>query len=146
MECGNTFTVTKDDGQTVECSVLFTFESADSGKTYVVFTDESRDEMGNTMVYANILGKHNSLEPIETDEEWNVVEGILNQLEREARNGSFDGLDEDEVARLLEDRINVAPEPELDPEPYTLEDLNRDVDALNAFMRQLEAEMGEGGV
>jgi hypothetical protein len=46
----------------------------------------------------------------------------------------------------LEDRINDAPEPEPDPEPYTLEDLNRDVDALNAFMRQLEAEMGEGGL
>ena len=47
-----TFTVTDDAGKEVECEVLFTFESDETKKNYMVYTDNTTDEQGNTKVYA----------------------------------------------------------------------------------------------
>ena len=49
-----TFNITNDEGQEVECEVLFTFESDETGKNYMVYTDNTVDEEGNTKVYASI--------------------------------------------------------------------------------------------
>ena len=35
----NKFTVLRDDGTSVTCDVLFTFDSEETGKSYVVYTD-----------------------------------------------------------------------------------------------------------
>ena len=48
------FTVINSDGFEVECEVLFTFESEETGKNYIVYTDNTVDEDGNTKVYASI--------------------------------------------------------------------------------------------
>ena len=45
-----TFNITNDEGQEVECEVLFTFESDETGKNYMVYTDNTVDEEGNTKV------------------------------------------------------------------------------------------------
>ena len=39
-----TFKITNDEGQEVECEVLFTFESDETGKNYMVYTDNTVDE------------------------------------------------------------------------------------------------------
>ena len=79
-----TFNITNDEGQEVECEVLFTFESDETGKNYMVYTDNTVDEEGNTKVYASIYNpdeEDQTLQPIETDKEWTIIETILNELQ-----------------------------------------------------------------
>ena len=71
-----TFNITNDEGQEVECEVLFTFESDETGKNYMVYTDNTVDEEGNTKVYASIYNpdeEDQTLQPIETDKEWTII-------------------------------------------------------------------------
>ena len=41
-----TFKVVNDEGREVECEVLFTFESDETKKNYIVYTDNTIDEEG----------------------------------------------------------------------------------------------------
>lgn len=78
------FTVKNAKGIESECEVLFTFDSDQTKKSYVVYTDNTTDESGALKVYASIYdanGKDTTLLPLETEEEWNTVEAILNKLE-----------------------------------------------------------------
>jgi uncharacterized protein YrzB (UPF0473 family) len=45
------FKVMNDDGIEVECEVLFSFESEETGKNYIVYTDNTLDEDDNTRVF-----------------------------------------------------------------------------------------------
>ncbi len=86
-----TFKVFDDEGKEVECEVLFTFESNETGKNYMVYTDNSEDEEGNTKVYASIYDpedKEMKLQPIETDKEWEIVETILKEIQSEIEKGN----------------------------------------------------------
>lgn len=81
-----TFKVINDEGKEIECEVLFTFESDETGKNYIVYTDNTTDEAGNTKVYASIYNpdeEETKLEPIETDKEWKIIETILDELQKE---------------------------------------------------------------
>ena len=88
-----TFNITNDEGQEVECEVLFTFESDETGKNYMVYTDNTVDEEGNTKVYASIYNpdeEDQTLQQIETDKEWTIIETILNELQEEAKKEGTD--------------------------------------------------------
>ena len=77
------FTVINNEGEEVECEALFRFESDETHKNYIVYTDNSQDEEGNTRVYASIYTpgqEKTKLEPIETDAEWNMVSEVLNSI------------------------------------------------------------------
>ena len=83
-----TFKVINDEGKEIECEVLFTFESEETNKNYIVYTDNTIDEEGNTKVYASIYTpdeENTKLEPITTDHEWAIIEKILGELQEEAR-------------------------------------------------------------
>ena len=84
-----TFKVINDEGQEVECEVLFTFESDETKKNYIVYTDNTLDEEGNTKVYASIYNPdqdETKLLPIETEKEWKIIETILEELQNETAN------------------------------------------------------------
>lgn len=88
MENNNTFTVINDEGKEITCNVLFTFDSEETGKSYIAYTDNTLDEEGNTQVFASIFdptAESNKLEPIETEKEWKVIETILQTLQEEAQ-------------------------------------------------------------
>ena len=73
--------------------VLFTFESDETGKNYIVYTDNSKDENGNIEVYASTYNPedpHSKLEAIETEKEWKVIETILETLQEEIKNKKTD--------------------------------------------------------
>lgn len=83
------FKVFDDEGKEVECEVLFTFDSDETGKSYMVYTDNSLDEEGNTRVYASIYNPEEDeikLQPIETDKEWKIIETILNEIQDSAND------------------------------------------------------------
>ena len=81
------FTMKEENGNTVECEVLFTFYSPETQKSYLVYTDHSKTENGEIRVFANIYDKNGgtkNLYPIETEEEWNTIESILAKLEEKS--------------------------------------------------------------
>lgn len=93
MEEKNTFTVINDEGKEIVCDVLFTFDSDETKKSYVVYTDNTKDENGNIRVYASIFnpndnGAGTELLPIQTEKEWKVIEKILESLQEEVQNVS----------------------------------------------------------
>lgn len=84
-----TFKVTDEQGKELECEVLFTFESDETNKNYIVYTDNTIDDQGNTKVYASIYTpdqENLNLEPITTEKEWKIIETILNELQEEIKN------------------------------------------------------------
>ena len=86
-----TFKVINDEGKEIECEVLFTFESDETKKNYIVYTDNTVDEEGNTKVYASIYNPdqdETKLLPIETDKEWKIIETILEELQNETANNT----------------------------------------------------------
>ena len=54
MNNENTFTIIDNKGKERICEVLFTFESEETKKNYIVYTDNSKDSEGNVRVYASI--------------------------------------------------------------------------------------------
>lgn len=90
-----TFKVINDEGKEIDCEALFTFESDETKKNYIVYTDNTLDEEGNTKVYASIYNPdqdETKLLPIETEKEWKIIETILDELQNEA---STDGGDKE---------------------------------------------------
>jgi uncharacterized protein YrzB (UPF0473 family) len=84
----NSFKIINDKGEEVMCDVLFTFDSEETKKSYIVYTDNSKDELGNVQVFASIYDPNvqdQKLEPITTEKEWKVIETILNTLQEEIK-------------------------------------------------------------
>ena len=81
----NKIVVINEKGKEVEYEVLFTFESDETERNYIVYTDNKKDKNGNTKVYASIYeedkdGKIEML-PIESEKEWKVIETILESIQ-----------------------------------------------------------------
>lgn len=87
----DTFTVINDEGKEILCNVLFTFDSDETGKSYIVYTDNTKDNEGNVQVYASIFNPddpNTKLEPIETEKEWKVIDTILKTLQEEIKKST----------------------------------------------------------
>lgn len=88
MEEKNTFTIINDEGKEVTCEILFTFDSEETKKSYIVYTDNTTDEEGNVKVYASVYNKESvdaELLPIETEREWKIIETILESIGEESK-------------------------------------------------------------
>lgn len=86
MEDKSTFTVLNDEGKEITCEILFTFDSDETKKSYIVYTDNTTDEDGNVKVYASVYkpeSENTELLPIETEREWKIVETILESIQEE---------------------------------------------------------------
>ncbi len=69
-------------GERIECEILFTFDSDDFGKSYVIYTDNTRDEEGELRAYASIYdpeGNDLSLQEIKTRAEWEMIDKLLEE-------------------------------------------------------------------
>lgn len=85
----NSFTMIDENGKEIEYDVLFTFESDETKKNYIAYTDNTKDENGNIQVYASTYDPEDpetKLEAITTDKEWKVIETILETLQEEIKN------------------------------------------------------------
>ena len=85
------FTIVNDEGKEVECEILFTFDSDETKKSYIVYTDNTLDEEGSTKVYASVYdptGQNPALMPIETEKEWLVIENILSSVQEKLEQSS----------------------------------------------------------
>lgn len=85
----NTFKMMTEDGQEVTCNVLFTFDSDETGKSYIAYTDNTYEEYGSIKAYAAVYHPEDlnkGFEPIETEKEWKVIEMALKVLQEEVGN------------------------------------------------------------
>lgn len=91
------FTLINDEGKEVKYDVLFTFDSDDTKKSYIAYTDNTYDEDGNISVYASTYDPNSEemiLGEITTDKEWKVIETILNTIQKELRKKAENENDE----------------------------------------------------
>ena len=89
-----TFKMVDENGKEKECEILFTFESDETNKNYMVYTDHTTDEDGNTKVYASVFNPedpNSKLLPIETEKEWNIIKTILAEIQNEVRESYNSG-------------------------------------------------------
>ena len=85
------FTIVNDEGKEIECEILFTFDSDETKKSYIAYTDNTLDEEGSTKVYASVYdptGQNPALMPIETEKEWLVIENILSSVQQKIEQSS----------------------------------------------------------
>lgn len=82
----NIFTMTNENGETLECEVILTIDSDEFGKSYIVYTDHTMDDNGNIKTYASIYdpsGTSLDLLPVTTDEEWDMIEAVLASAQKQ---------------------------------------------------------------
>lgn len=78
-------TVVNENNEIMDVDVLFTFKNTATGRCYIVYTENTVDECGDTEVFASIFDpddKTLTLSPIETEEEWAMLESKLRDYER----------------------------------------------------------------
>ena len=81
----NMLTVINEEGKEIECEILFTFDSAEYQKDYVVYMpigDEYVDEDGYPEIHVSSYTSHENgegggLEPIEDEAEWEMIEEVV---------------------------------------------------------------------
>lgn len=69
------FKVKNDQGQETTYTRIMDFEN--NGKNYIVYTDGTTSEDGTLEVLASVVGDSEELLPIESDEEWKMIEEIV---------------------------------------------------------------------
>lgn len=76
-------------GQDVECDVLFTFDSEDTGKAYIGYTDNSIASNGRKNIYVSafdpIIG-YGTLEDVTSEEELAMIKEVLAEIDKQSRN------------------------------------------------------------
>ncbi|GBU10457.1 hypothetical protein AwErysi_00730 [Erysipelotrichaceae bacterium] len=82
-----TFTVIDENGNETLCEIIFTFHSDEFKKNYVIYTMPGKNDSDEVEVsaacYEESSENEGALKPIETDEEWELVESILEEYEEE---------------------------------------------------------------
>ena len=78
--------VYNDEALPMECQVISQFKNEDTGKSYLVYTDNSRNEEGKknmfVVSYNPDAAEEDQLTPVETYEEWESISGFLEELRK----------------------------------------------------------------
>lgn len=83
MDNSGKIIIKNENNESIECDVLFTFDNNETKKSYIVYTDNTKDELGNTKVYANTFDEFSDdglLGAVETEEEWAIIEQIFSSI------------------------------------------------------------------
>ncbi|MDY0024035.1 MAG: DUF1292 domain-containing protein [Candidatus Izemoplasmatales bacterium] len=98
QEYDDTLIITDEEGNELEAIIIMTFESEEFGKSYVVY--QLKDDDTGEFFAASFNpedGDEGSLNQIETDEEWDYVEEVLESfLEEEEHDHDHDHDHEEE--------------------------------------------------
>ena len=70
----------------LECDIISKFKNEETGKSYLVYTDNSRNEEGRknmfVVSYRPDIPEEDKLTPVETAEEWESISGFLQELRK----------------------------------------------------------------
>lgn len=78
-----------ENGEKVTFYKLLEFDSNETGKHYLAYTDNTTDENGNLRAYGSVVVQVDDLvklEPITTEKEWKVIEVALQVLQESSDN------------------------------------------------------------
>lgn len=81
----NKIILTNEMGEEKEFDPLFSFDSDEAKKSYIVYTAHEKDKDGKEKVYASsydATGNDTNLYPIETEKEWNLIFNILESIQK----------------------------------------------------------------
>ena len=84
------FIIETDDGENIECQLLFSYDSDKFKKTYIVYTDGSENADGELNFYASVVEEDinkddTGFSAVKTQEEWDEIDEKLNEyLDQEA--------------------------------------------------------------
>lgn len=88
MESESKKIVISKNGQDIECDVLFTFDSEQTGKTYIGYSDQSIASNKRKNIYVTsfdpILGP-GSAEMVSDERELDMIKDVLEQIDRGSR-------------------------------------------------------------
>ncbi|MBP3853696.1 MAG: DUF1292 domain-containing protein [Erysipelotrichaceae bacterium] len=79
----NSLYVQDENGNEKRMIILFTFDAPDKKNQYVVFQDPESEE---GEVFASRYDEQGNLLPIESDEEWEMVEEVINTFAEDDSN------------------------------------------------------------
>jgi len=77
------------EGRQIDCDTLFMFESPETQKNYIVYTDNSIDEEGNIRVYASIYNPEDL--KMNDDEDMaalKIIETILEEMQNQVEEAN----------------------------------------------------------
>ena len=81
------FEIVTDEGKVIKAEIIFTHHSEEFNKDYVVFLPDDSEEY-SAATYIEEDGLNGELNPVESDEEWEMLENLLNDY--------LEGLDEED--------------------------------------------------
>jgi len=67
--------VTDENNNQIEMEIMFTFDK--DGKNYVVYHNPLNDKENDIEVFASTYDEEGNLFPVESDEEWDMIEEVL---------------------------------------------------------------------
>lgn len=68
-------------GKEIKYEILYAFRLEETKKDYIIYTDNTIDNVGKLNIFASIYHlDDNTLENIETEEEWEAIENILQNI------------------------------------------------------------------
>ena len=87
MQDMETLKITDSLGNIKEYKILSTFKKQSNNKNYIIYTDNTKDNLGNLNIYASIFypDDNSKLEDIEDEEDWDIVEKILTKDEKDEK-------------------------------------------------------------
>lgn len=77
-----TLVLTMEEGKEVTCDILFTYHSDQFEKDYVVFQPRGEEQL-SAAVYVEEGDGKGSLQEVKTEEEWNMLEELVNDYYNE---------------------------------------------------------------
>ncbi len=87
MELDNEKITIEKDGKMIECDVLFTFDSEDTLKSYVGYTDNTIGPNNRKNIYVSAYNPlNNKLENITDEKELDMIQDVLSQIDTEANS------------------------------------------------------------
>ncbi len=89
MEKESKIVLIDENGESKEYHILLTFTTKENDNLYVIYTDNTLDDDGFVITYAGIYHENNgkqTLLPVETDEEWALIDKMLLKLEKEDKD------------------------------------------------------------
>ena len=79
--------IIKDGKEEKEYSILVTFDILEKNNSYVLYTDYSKDDVGNLKIYSAIYDKEGRLKPVIEKDEIKIIDDYIRQLEADLKSG-----------------------------------------------------------
>lgn len=85
-----TLTITTDSGEEILCEILFTTHSNEFNKDYVVFVEKGTENASAAIYFPSEAGE-GKLEQIQSEEEWKMLEELLDEYATRQENAECSG-------------------------------------------------------